>query len=60
MLTILINAYACGPGRGSEPGMAWNWCLNLARYCNLYIITEGEFREDIERVLPSLKQGANM
>lgn len=60
MLTILINAYACGPGRGSEPGMAWNWCLNLARYCNLYIITEGEFREDIDRVLPSLKQGANM
>lgn len=60
MLTILINAYACGPGRGSEPGMAWNWCLNLARYCNLHIITEGEFREDIDRVLPSLKQGANM
>lgn len=24
-MKILINAYACSPGMGSEPGMAWNW-----------------------------------
>ena len=29
MLSILINAYACSPNMGSEPGMAWNWCINL-------------------------------
>lgn len=51
MLSILINAYACSPGMGSEPGMAWNWCVNLAKYCELHIITEGEFREKIERSL---------
>ena len=28
---------------GSEPGMAWNWVNNLAKFCELYIITEGEF-----------------
>ncbi len=44
MLSILINAYACSPNMGSEPGMAWNWCVNLARYCELHIITEGEFK----------------
>lgn len=51
MISILINAYACSPGMGSEPGMAWNWCVNLAKYCELHIITEGEFREKIERSL---------
>lgn len=45
---------------GSEPGMAWNWCVNLAKYCELHIVTEGEFRDRIEAVLPTLPQGANM
>ena len=60
MLKVLINAYACSPGIGSEPGMAWNWVKNLAKFCELYIITEGEFRERIEAVVPTLEQGANM
>ena len=57
---ILINAYACSPNMGSEPGMAWNWCINLARHCELYIITEGEFRDKIEAALPTLPQGKHM
>lgn len=40
--------------------MAWNWCVNLARYCELFIITEGEFRERIETVVPTLPHGQNM
>lgn len=60
MLKILINAYACSPNMGSEPGMAWNWVSNLAKFCELYIITEGEFREKIEAVVPTLEQGKNM
>ena len=60
MLKVLINAYTCSPGMGSEPGMAWNWVKNLAKFCELYIITEGEFRERIEAVVPTLEQGANM
>lgn len=60
MLSILINAYACSPNMGSEPGMAWNWCINIAKYCELYIITEGEFQDKIEKVLPILPQGKNM
>ena len=60
MLSILINAYACSPNMGSEPGMAWNWCTNLAQYCELHIITEGEFRDKIEAVLPTLPQGKNI
>jgi glycosyltransferase involved in cell wall biosynthesis len=45
---------------GSEPGMAWNWCINLANCCELHIITEGEFRDRIETVLPTLPQSKNM
>lgn len=60
MLSILINAYACSPDMGSEPGMAWNWCVNLANYCELYIITEGEFRDKIEAMVSTLPQGRNM
>ena len=59
-MKILINAYACSPGMGSEPGMAWNWVSNLAKSCELYIITEGEFRDKIEEVVPTLEQGKNM
>lgn len=60
MLSILVNAYACSPNMGSEPGMAWNWCVNLAKHCELHIITEGEFRDKIEATLPALPQGKNM
>lgn len=59
-LSILINAYACSPNMGSEPGMAWNWCVNLAQYCDLYIITEEEFKKEIEKVLPCIPQGKHM
>ena len=60
MLKILINAYACSPDMGSEPGMAWNWVSNLAKYCQVHIITEGEFQNKIETVVPKLEQGENM
>lgn len=60
MLTILINAYACSPNMGSEPGMAWNWCINLAQYCELHIITEGEFQSNIEEVLTNSPHKKNM
>lgn len=60
MLNILINAYACSPNWGSEPGMAWNWCSNLAKYCKLYIITEGEWKEEIEDAVKKHPYGENM
>ena len=48
MISVLVNAYACSPHWGSEPGMGWNWILALSKYCELYIITEGEWRDKIE------------
>ena len=60
MLTILINAYACGPNMGSEPGMAWNWIINIANHCKVYIITEGEWKEAIDLELKELPQGGSI
>ena len=60
MLKILINAYACSPNWGSEPGMAWNWCSNLAKYCELFIITEGEWKDEIEDAIKTHPYGKNM
>lgn len=51
MLKILINSYTCCPNMGSEPGMGWNWCVNLAKHCELFIVTEGEYRNQIEEWL---------
>lgn len=59
-LKILINVYACSPTRGSEPGMGWNWCIHLAKYCDLHIITEEEFRTQIEETIISLSQKDNI
>ena len=50
-LHVLINAYACSPDMGSEPGMGWNWVLAIARHCEVYVITEGEFQKSIDAVL---------
>lgn len=60
MLNVLINAYAVCPNMGSEPGMGWNWCVNLAKHCELHIITEGEFRGEIEMAVVALPQKKNM
>jgi len=60
MRKILVNAYAVCPGMGSEPGMGWHWCAGLARECELFIITEGEFRDEIEEALKTLPQANRM
>lgn len=36
---------------GSEQGMGWHWITNLAHYCELFVITEGEYRSQIEEWL---------
>lgn len=60
MLNVLVNAYAVSPTWGSEPGMGWNWVVNLARYCNLYVITEGEWRQEILKAVDMLPQRNNL
>lgn len=51
MLNVLINAYAISPKWGSEQGVGWNWIVNIARYCNVFVITESEYKNEIYEAL---------
>lgn len=59
-MNILISAYAVCPEKGSEPGMGWNWISNIAKYCIVHVITEGEWREEIDRAVEKLEWGSRM
>jgi len=50
-LKVLLSAYACEPGRGSEPGVGWNWVRQIARFAEVWVITRANNRPAIEQAL---------
>ena len=50
-LNILISAYACEPGKGSEPGVGWNVVVEMARRHEVWAITRENNRAVIEAEL---------
>lgn len=44
---ILLSAYACEPGKGSEQEVGWKWALHLARHCDVTVATRSNNRESI-------------
>lgn len=60
MINVLISAYAVSPTWGSEPGVGWNWIINLAKECNVFVITESEWEDDIKKALLSHPQKDNI
>src|SRR5262249_51653947 len=60
-MKILMSAFSCGPGQGSEPGVGWNTALEAARLGHeVVVLTQTEFQQDIERELTSGKLPANL
>ena len=53
-MRILAIAYACEPGKGSEPGAGWAWSRMLARLGDTLVITRANNRGGIEDSLSSL------
>ena len=46
---VLLSAYACEPNRGSEPGVGWNWAIEIAkRGHDVVVLTRKNNREVIE------------
>ncbi len=41
-MKILLSAYSCEPGRGSEPGVGWNFAREIARYHEVWVLTRTE------------------
>ncbi len=50
-LKVLLSAYACEPGKGSEPAVGWNWARTISRFAEVWVITRANNRPAIERTL---------
>lgn len=50
-----MSAYACEPGKGSEPAAGWQWTLHLARFHDLTVVTRANNRQPIEQALARLE-----
>ena len=60
-MKILLSAYACHPARGSESRLGWLWANHLAEQGHeVWVVTRGVFRKDIERHLAAAGQSANL
>jgi glycosyltransferase involved in cell wall biosynthesis len=56
-MKVLLSAFACSPGRGSEPGIGWGWATSLADLGHeVTVLTSSRFREPILAVnLPGIE-----
>lgn len=52
-MRVLLVGHACGPERGSEPGMTWNFAWQLSLTHEVWVMTDPQFKEDTERYLNS-------
>jgi glycosyltransferase involved in cell wall biosynthesis len=52
--TVLLSAYACCPGRGSEPGYGWNYLLQYAKVFEKVILVTS--LQDHEAVREKLRE----
>lgn len=51
-MRILLSAYACEPGVGSEPGIGWRWAIELARLGHdVIVVTRSTKQKQIEKGL---------
>ena len=50
-LRVLMSAYACEPGKGSEPGIGWNLAKAMAKRHDVWVLTRANNRPAIEAEL---------
>jgi glycosyltransferase involved in cell wall biosynthesis len=48
---LLISAYACEPGKGSEPEVGWQWATGLAKHASVTVVTRANNKPSIEAAL---------
>ena len=46
-MKILMSAYSCEPGRGSEPGVGWNIVRAVAQHHEVWVLTRPDESGDI-------------
>jgi len=51
-MRVLLSAYACEPGRGTEPGVGWNTAWEMSKYHEVWVLTRpDDGKEAIEAEL---------
>ena len=50
-MKILLSAYSCEPGKGSEPGVGWNAVRQAARFHDVWVFTHDEGRQSINAIV---------
>jgi glycosyltransferase involved in cell wall biosynthesis len=48
---VLMSAFACEPGRGSEQEVGWRWALEMSQWFDVTVLTQTRNRPGIEREL---------
>jgi len=60
-LRVLLSAYACEPGKGSEPGIGWNWAREIAlRGHETWVLTRANNQATIEAKLSGKNAISNL
>lgn len=60
-MRVVVESYACSPGRGSEPGNGWNWPLHLAQAgCDVTVLTIPRWQDSIDAALDSSPQNMHV
>jgi glycosyltransferase involved in cell wall biosynthesis len=54
---VLLSAYACEPGKGSEPGVGWNLANQIAKDYEVWVITRANNQLAIEAELSAAPNG---
>jgi glycosyltransferase involved in cell wall biosynthesis len=49
--SILISAFACEPGRGSEQEVGWRWAVEMSRWYDVTVITQSRNKPGIDAYL---------
>lgn len=59
-MNVLLSAYACEPGKGSEPEVGWRWVLEMSKLHKITVLTRSNNQPIIETYLnehPELCRG---
>lgn len=54
---IMVSAYACEPGYGTEIGVGWHWALEMSKYFEIWVLTRESNRENIEEWISKNNKG---
>jgi glycosyltransferase involved in cell wall biosynthesis len=55
-MKAFLSAYACEPGKGSEPEVGWQVAAHMAHHCRVTVVTRANNRRNIEAALAQLPE----